>query len=218
MGSTHDSAVERFGVHADTSGMNATEWWNRRIQWVVAVALIGWVALGTYTGDRWVFPLSHADLGFHELGHMLTMFWAPEPVVAFAGSFVQVAVPLGLALYFHFVRTQPFATSLMLAWAGSSASNVAIYIADATRRVLPLLGGQEGHDWAYLLGPGALNALDAADAIAAGVQVLAAMLFASAVGVVAIGYFSPFAAAKRAEAQREYLETLPVREPRNPGA
>ena len=197
--------------------MNATEWWDRRIQWVVAVALIAWIAVGTYTGDRWVFPLSYADLGFHELGHMLTMFWAPEPVVAFAGSFVQMAVPLGLGVYFHFVRRQPFATALMLAWAGSSASNVAIYIADATRRVLPLLGDQEGHDWAYLLGPGALNMLDATDAIAAGVQVLAAMLFASAVGVVLMGYLSPLAAAKRAEQHREYLETLPVREPRNPG-
>ncbi|MHB8707055.1 MAG: hypothetical protein ACYC77_11155 [Coriobacteriia bacterium] len=196
--------------------MNASEWWDRRIQSVVAIALIVWIAAGTYTGDRWVFPLSYADLGFHELGHMLTMFWAPQPVVAFAGSFTQVAVPLGFAVYFHFVRKQPLATSHMVAWAGSSASNVAIYIADATRRVLPLLGGQDGHDWAYLLGPGVLNALDATDAVAAGMQVFAAMLFASAVGVVVIGYFAPVAAARRAEQHREYLEALPVREPGNP--
>lgn len=177
---------------------------------------MAYVAVGAYTGDGWVFPFSYADLGFHELGHMLTMFWAPRPVVAFAGSFLQIAVPLGLGVYFALARKDRASAALMLAWCGASANNVSIYIHDATRRVLPLLGGQDGHDWAYLLGPGAWNALDATDGIAIGVRVLSALLIAAAFGLLAWGYTEPRRAARAAEALDEYRAALPVHEPRNP--
>jgi hypothetical protein len=45
------------------------------------------------------------------------------------------------------------------AWHSESVTDVAIYVADAKKRALPLLGGdQTGHDWHYLLGQlGLLN-------------------------------------------------------------
>lgn len=201
---------------ADTRCMETPGAWARTWRWVAGGVAVAYVAVGAYTGDGWVFPFSYADLGFHELGHMLTMFWAPRPVVAFAGSFLQIAVPLGLGVYFALARKDRASAALMLAWCGASANNVSIYIHDATRRVLPLLGGQDGHDWAYLLGPGAWNALDATDGIAIGVRVLSALLIAAAFGLLAWGYTEPRRAARAAEALDEYRAALPVHEPRNP--
>jgi len=201
---------------ADILGMDTPGAWKTTWRWVAGAVAVAYVALGAYTGDGWVFPFSYADLGFHELGHLLTMFWAPRPLTAFAGSFVQVAVPLGLGAYFAIARRDRVSASIMLAWAGASANNVSVYIYDATRRVLPLLGGQGGHDWAYLLGPGVLDALDATDGIALGVRVLSVLLVLAAFGLLVWGYTEPRRAAHAAAALSEHCATLPVHEPRNP--
>jgi hypothetical protein len=196
--------------------MDALDRWTTTWRWVVGAVIVTYIAIGAYTGDGWVFPFSYADLGFHELGHMLTMFWAPQPLAAFAGSFLQVAVPLGLTVYFGRARREFVSAAIMLAWAGCSTNNVSAYVYDATRRVLPLLGGQEAHDWAYLLGPGVLDALDATDGIAIAARVLSVLFVAAAFGVLVWGYTAPSRAA-RAEAElNAYQATLPVREPRNP--
>lgn len=116
--------------------------------WAAALAacvVLAWIAF--VRADR-VPLLSAADLGFHELGHMLFM-WAPEGLYTFAGSGTQVAVPLGLAAYFGFARRDRLAAALMLAWAATSAQNVSVYIADAPYERLELIGGY--HDWAFLL-------------------------------------------------------------------
>lgn len=91
--------------------------------------------------------LGGVDLGFHELGHMLT-YWLPEPVTALMGSVTQVAVPLGLAAYFLW-RREFVGAGLCLSWAGASAWDVSVYVADAPYERLPLIGGD--HDWAYLM-------------------------------------------------------------------
>jgi hypothetical protein len=58
--------------------------------------LFGWFAFVRGTG---VPLLGLVDLGFHELGHLLTYLF-PDVVTAIMGSVVQAAVPLGLALLF----------------------------------------------------------------------------------------------------------------------
>lgn len=90
--------------------------------------------------------LSLVDLGFHELGHLLT-YWLPDLVTAAMGSVAQIAVPASLAYYFWRRHEKPSA-ALMIAWAGSSARNVAIYIGDAPFERLQLIGGD--HDWAFI--------------------------------------------------------------------
>jgi hypothetical protein len=135
--------------------------------------LFGFIA---FVRGRSLPLLGLVDLGFHELGHLLT-YPFPDVVTALMGSVTQVAVPLGLALYFLFLRREPLGGSLCLAWAATSAHSVSVYIADANRQSLPLLGAGL-HDWAFVLGR--FGALEHAPAIAASVNTLGgAMLFAA---------------------------------------
>ncbi len=157
--------------------------WKLTFQWVVAILAIVLLAALTYSRNGWTPWLSNVDLGIHELGHMLA-FWAPELLVQAAGSLLQVAVPLGFAAYFFRARGDRLAALLMLAWAAESLNNVAVYIYDATRRALPLLGDDgsgAGHDWHNILSR--LGLLEHTDGIAYAVRVLSMLLFAAAAGL-----------------------------------
>ena len=116
---------------------------------VVAAIACATAGVWVLMGGQSVFLLSYVDLGFHELGH-LVFSWVPGLFPALAGSIVQVAVPVGLALYFV-VRKESYGTGLMLAWAATSAAHVSIYAADAPFQAMTLLGGGT-HDWAWVLG------------------------------------------------------------------
>jgi hypothetical protein len=136
-------------------------------------AVMGWFA---FVQGRDVPLLGLVDLGFHELGHMLTM-WAPRLIYFAAGSCNQVAVPVGLAGYFLWLQRDAVAGGLCLAWAGTSAQNVAVYIADAPYERLPLIGGM--HDWAYILGPEQLNHLGWAAPLGTAVKVFGLLMVLS---------------------------------------
>jgi hypothetical protein len=124
-----------------------------------ASVVIGWIAL---VRGRPVPVLSLANLGFHELGHLLT-YPFPDLFTAVMGSVTQVTVPVGLAGYFWWVRHDMIGVGACLAWAGASAQEVSVYIADAPYQRLPLLGGH--HDWAFILGR--FDAINAAGELAA---------------------------------------------------
>jgi hypothetical protein len=166
-----------------TTGKTLT--WKLTFQWVVAILVTGLLAALTYTRGGWIPWLSNVDLGIHELGHMLTQ-WAPELLCQLAGSFLQVAVPLGLGAYFWW-RHDRLAVVLMAAWAAESLNNVSVYIYDATRMALPLLGDVDGsgagHDWRNILSR--LGALEHTDAIAYTVRGFSGLLFAVALGLTA---------------------------------
>lgn len=98
--------------------------------------------------DQRVPFLDLVDLGFHELGHLVT-FPLPSVITAAAGSFFQIAVPFGLAAYF-FIRDEA-GSALCLGWAATNCLDVARYMADAPYQRLPLLGGGL-HDWAFVFG------------------------------------------------------------------
>jgi hypothetical protein len=156
--------------------------WKITIQWIVAILATGLIALLTFSREGWIFLLSYVDLGVHELGHMLT-FWAPELMCQAAGSFLQVAVPVAFAVYF-FLRHDRFAVVFAVAWAAESLNNVSVYIYDATRMVLPLLGDDgsgAGHDWRNILSR--LGWLDHTDGIAYTVRGLSVLLFVVAFGL-----------------------------------
>ena len=123
--------------------------------------------------DDSVPVLSLIDLAFHEFGHFATYVFS-EPVTAIMGSVAQVAFPLAIAGYFAFRMRDWLAAALCLAWAGTSAQNVSVYIADAPYEELELLGGE--HDWAYLLGPEVWDRLDDAESIAGTVDTLGILL------------------------------------------
>lgn len=158
--------------------------WHATGQWVVAAVAALVLAWLTYTREGWVPLLSYFDLGVHEFGHLLTM-WAPALVVWAAGSFLQVAAPLGLAAYFLY-RQDRFAVVLMVAWSAESLNNVSVYAGDAQTMVLPLFGDDgsgAGHDWHNILGR--LGLLESTDAIARVIQLGSVLLFVAALGLAA---------------------------------
>ena len=136
--------------------------WGRYAAALGAIAVVLWFPM--VRGGR-VPLLWAADLGFHELGHLVA---TPLGQTAhfLAGSATQVLVPLGLAVYFWIRQRHHIATGLMLAWAAAAAYDAAAYISDAPFQRLPLIGGH--HDWAFLLGR--WDALHQADTIARAVR------------------------------------------------
>jgi len=186
---------------------------------VFAIAVAALLARSTYAHMGWVFLLSGVDLGVHELGHLLTMFWLPRPFVAAAGSIAQVAVPLVLAVYFWRRRADAFGTALMLAWAAESLNSVSVYAGDAAARALPLLGGNSvGHDWAYLLGPQVFDVLESTSTVEWALRAGSAALFVAAFAIPATQLARPrlaaWSAARHAAALAERRERLTVRESR----
>lgn len=147
--------------------------------------------------------LGQVNLGFHELGHMLT-YALPDVTTAAMGSLTQVAVPLGIGLYFLWWRRDAVGGGICLAWAAGSAQDVAVYVADAPFQRLPLIGGE--HDWAFILGPEHLNMLDRAGWLASGVKGFGFVLLLAGVGCCVWGM------ARAVRVRRDAV--APVAEPR----
>lgn len=154
--------------------------------WRHAAGIAGCLLLAWFSvvRDVRVPLLGLVDLGFHELGHLLT-YVLPDVMTAAMGSIAQVAVPLALAAYFALVRRDLVGGGLCLAWAGSSARDAAVYIADAPFERLELIGGE--HDWAFVLGPEHLDALDAAGTIASVVRIGGALFLVAGIVTCAWG-------------------------------
>jgi hypothetical protein len=150
--------------------VDRTTWSNT---WRFVAGLAGCLVLGWFAFVRGgPVPVLHlVDLGVHELGHLLT-FVFPDLVTAVAGSAFQILVPVGLAVGFWLGVRDRMAAGLCLAWAGSSAQQVAVYVADAPYQRLPLIGGE--HDWAFILGR--LGILDRAEGVATAVRGLGLVL------------------------------------------
>lgn len=119
-----------------------------------------------------------ANLIFHEAGHVFFSFFG-DFLQYLGGSLFQVALPLGLAVYFWRGK-QRASASVTLFWTGENLTNVAIYVADAQRMELPLIGGN--HDWNYLLDR--LNLLNQADSLGRFVFVLGVFAILFSLGLL----------------------------------
>jgi hypothetical protein len=131
----------------------------RAVAAAAACALLAVIAFGR--GER-VPLLGWIDLAVHEFGHVATVL-LPDLANAMAGSIAQVALPLAVAGHFA-RRREPLSAMLCLAWAGASARDASVYVADAPHERLELIGGH--HDWAFALGPEGLDVLERSGAIA----------------------------------------------------
>ncbi|MDO8964466.1 MAG: hypothetical protein Q7W30_08260 [Coriobacteriia bacterium] len=174
---------------------------------VVCVAAIVWTFV---LGER-VPLLAAADLGFHELGHMLGGA-LPGLMPALAGTFLQLLVPGGLAAYFGAVRREEFAVALMLAWLGTSARDASVYIADAPYERLPLIGGT--HDWAAIFG--SIGHLDWAEPVATVVWVCGLLCVIAGLAVGTWPFIRVAIERRRRSAYERRVATLPRHDPRNP--
>jgi hypothetical protein len=164
--------------------------------WCVVAAAVAFVGHGR------IPLLSLVDLGFHELGHLVSYPFGNETASAAMGSIAQVAVPLGLAAYFAWIRTDHVATSVCLTWAATSARDVSVYIKDAPHQQLELIGGE--HDWAFLL---AAN-LDRAEPLSRRVSAFAVLLLLVA---FALAVATPFLERWRQERRHERNVAAPIR-------
>ena len=137
--------------------------------------------------------LKNVNIAFHEAGHTLFALFG-DFLRTLGGSFLQVFVPLILAVYFFIWRNEIFSGGMMLFWMGESIIDVSWYIADAQKTLLPLLGnpdgGREGHDWHYLLN--AFGALDKTDAIAGAAFAFAGLIFLCAFLAMAYSIYLDF--------------------------
>lgn len=146
----------------------------RSLAAAAACAALGVLAYGR--GER-VPLLGWIDLAVHEFGHVATM-WLPDLVSAMSGSIAQVLLPLLVAAHFAW-RREALSALVCVAWAGTSARDASVYVADAPHEALPLIGGY--HDWAFVLGPEGFDALGAAGGIAAVVSGAGLLMVAAAV-------------------------------------
>ncbi|NTU71496.1 MAG: hypothetical protein HGB10_06720 [Coriobacteriia bacterium] len=183
--------------------------------WVWAVSAAAVIVIGALsaTSGARVPLLWFVDFGVHEFGHMVFM-WAPWTVTAAAGSISQVALPLGLAAYFAFARRELWAAAPLLAWAGASARNAAVYIADAPYQRLQLWGGEGSlHDWAQLLQG---KPMMLAEEIAWTVNAVGWLAIAGALAMALVQIVRIVRLRRAAAADLARHATLPVREPRGP--
>jgi uncharacterized membrane protein YtjA (UPF0391 family) len=142
------------GLDALNVGFRAATWCALAL-WAVYFTLHGidWEVIGASFLHNIILP-------FHEFGHVLFMPFGRFMSIL-GGSLFQVLMPLGLMLVFIIKQRDTFAASVMLWWSGQSLVDLSPYIADASLRALPLVGGggEESHDWGNLLTmTGLLNA------------------------------------------------------------
>lgn len=97
------------------------------------------------------------NLPFHEAGHI---FFRPfgRFMTSLGGSLFQLLMPLICMVVFLLSARDPYGASLSFWWFGENFLDLAPYINDARRQVLPLLGGNTGrtspygfHDWEFIL-------------------------------------------------------------------
>jgi hypothetical protein len=158
--------------------MDANPRWPASLATAAGALVLGWFA---FVEERRVPVLGMADLGVHELGHLLFTA-APDLWTAVMGNGLQTLLPLLVGAAFALGRRDWPATGFCLAWAGTTLQDASVYIADAPFQAIPLLFAGTTHDWAYVLGPQQLDALDRAADVASTVHDAGLLVLAAGVG------------------------------------
>jgi hypothetical protein len=96
-----------------------------------------------------VVVLDHANLLFHEAGHVFIGFLINR-LEPYGGTIGQLFFPVVLAVSF-WRKGQPSSFAAAVVWFFENWLNIARYMADARAQQLPLVGGGE-HDWHKILG------------------------------------------------------------------
>jgi hypothetical protein len=91
-----------------------------------------------------VFLIDHANLLFHEAGHVFIGFLSNR-LETYGGTIGQLVFPVVVAISF-WQKGQPLSFAAAGLWFFENWLNIARYMADARAQALPLVGGGE-HDW-----------------------------------------------------------------------
>jgi hypothetical protein len=123
-------------------------------------ALMGWsifyafVLYELMSGGDFPKYMDGVFVPVHEGGHII-FGWFGEFIAVAGGTFLQLAAPAMLAIYFAF-RRQPQGVTFCVFFFFEQFGPIATYMADARAQELPLLTVGSGddviHDWNYLFG------------------------------------------------------------------
>jgi hypothetical protein len=91
-----------------------------------------------------VFVVDHANLLFHEAGHVFVGFFS-QRLEPYGGTLGQLVFPAALAVSF-WRKGRKVAVAACWIWFFENWLNIARYMADARALELPLVGGGD-HDW-----------------------------------------------------------------------
>jgi hypothetical protein len=117
--------------------------------------------------DGVLFLIDHANLAFHEAGHLFYGILGPT-LALYGGTLGQLTFPAVAGLAF-WVRREPVGFAVAWVWFFQNFLNIAWYMADARAQRLPLVGGGD-HDWANIFSRWGVLSLDTT--IASAVQFL----------------------------------------------
>lgn len=123
--------------------------------WLLRLPILLWfvyVLFKYLTTPDYGCLLSSLNLGIHEFGHLIFLFFG-QFLHVFGGTLFQLFVPV-FAVWSFYKQKDFFAISFALGWLSTNLFDVARYIADARALSLPLVtpfGDTAIHDWNYLL-------------------------------------------------------------------
>ncbi len=115
------------------------EFW---FSYLLAFAAVYFLSIrGTYTF------LDFIDLLIHEPGHLLFSLFG-QFIQFLGGTLMQILLPLAIAVIFFFNR-QKYWAQIFLFWLGHNLINISVYVDDANKMKLHIIGG--AHDWNWIL-------------------------------------------------------------------
>lgn len=118
------------------------------VKFIFAIILGFYFVRCVYLDSAWHF-IDNVNLIFHEAGHPVFSIFGSF-IGALGGSIMQIFIPLILVIYFT-NRKQPYSATIVSMWLAQSIVNVSVYMSDAIKMRLPLLGGDSSmHDWNYI--------------------------------------------------------------------
>ena len=115
--------------------------------WLAAYLLFLWYAARDTEGFLF---LDHANLVFHESGHML-FSWFGHTIMMLGGTLGELLVPLAVGIYFG-LRRETAGVAFASFWFFENFLYIGTYMADARAMELPLVGMGDtvDHDWNFL--------------------------------------------------------------------
>ena len=120
-----------------------------------SIGFIILVILIIVNDDGFIRVIDDANLLFHEAGHLIFGVFG-NTMGLYGGTLGQLVIPVICAIAFLIWKSY-VSVAVALLWFFENFFNIAMYVADARARVLPLVGGGK-HDWTTILsGLGALQ-------------------------------------------------------------
>ncbi len=120
-------------------------------EWSVSLILLPVVIILLVNSGKFIPILDHINLLFHEGGHGVFRIFG-KFIYTLGGSIMQILIPL-LFIYYFYSNGIKAGTQVALVYLGQNILNISIYVSDASKMNLPLLGGNKVyHDWNYILG------------------------------------------------------------------